>query len=348
MRQLEKLSVLEIKMPFDFDQSKYCFSCPFGYCFEDRRTNKVKGRDTEFRFKQQVAMNCTFQEFIPGTDNDPDPARNFETYLNKFRQNAMNAGKLLFGDKFSVQASAIAKVEGDVFELLEACVLWNAAAAWNRFMDTGIWDSQSFSQPIGAIPTPTRKIAIIKLPRGYDAIKLFKPDIRSSILAHENALKLRGLELGLSSPDIVGVRLPHPLPETMKSIYFDLQNLNAENLSRIENSYQQFENTIDGSGFLLAIAVKRTTRSDRLYQPLFEANILKYLIEFVLRGASFRFYAHLNSFEGANVKDHYNAASLISLIKGGTPTKAVDSLYLATAPRDTAQSILNDLPLFPI
>jgi hypothetical protein len=94
--------------------------------------------------------------------------------------------------------------------------------------------------------------------------------------------------------------------------------------------------------------VKRTTRSDRLYQPLFEANVLKYLIETVLRGAAFRFYAHLNSFAGADVEGHYKAASLISLMRGGTPSKAVDVLYLALRPRDSAQNILDDLPLFPV
>jgi hypothetical protein len=57
------------------------------------------------------------------------------------------------------------------------------------------------------------------------------------------------------------------------------------------------EDKIESTGFLFAIAVKRTTRSDRLYQPLFEANVLKYLIEVVLRGPAFRFYAHLNSFD---------------------------------------------------
>ncbi|UXJ50813.1 Cfr10I/Bse634I family restriction endonuclease [Pseudomonas citronellolis] len=285
---------------------------------------------------------------MPGSENDPDPNRTFEAYLSKFRSNALEAGRLLYSSAFDVKSSAIAKVEGDVFELLEAGAFWNATAAWNRFMDSGNWDAQVFARPEGAVPTPTRKVAIVKLPRGYDATKLFKPEIRSSIRAHEHALQLRGMELGLSSPDIVGVRLPYPLPQKLQRFLEPIDNLDSSNLQFIENAYRLLENEIDGAGFLLAVAVKRTTRSDRLYQPLFEANILKYLIENVLRGASFRFYAHLNSFEGANVQDHYKAASLISLIRGGTPTKAIDSLYLALSPRDSAQSILNDLPLFPI
>ena len=335
-------------MPFSFDHITVCANCPHGTCFEDRRINPVRGRETKFRFRQQAAMNCTFGEFMPGCDNDPDPSRTYETYMSTFRANALAAGNLLFGETFDVKSSAIAKVEGDVFELLEAGAFWNAAAAWNRYMDSNMWDSSTFTKPEGSIPTPTRKVAIVKLPRGYDATKLFKPEIRRSIQAHEHALQLRGMELGLSSPDIVGVRLPHPLPERMQRFLQPVENLDTTNLLFLEEAYKLLEDSIDGAGFLLAIAVKRTTRSDRLYQPLFEANILKYLIENVLRGAAFRFYAHLNSFEGANVEGHYKAASLISLIRGGTPTKAVDSLYLALHPRESAQSILSDLPLFPV
>ncbi|UVM05089.1 Cfr10I/Bse634I family restriction endonuclease [Pseudomonas laurylsulfatiphila] len=335
-------------MPFDFQHSTTCLGCSHGTCFEDRRVNQVRGRKTKFRFRQQAAMNCTFGDFMPGSDNDPDPTRTFEIYLNKFRSNALEAGKLLFASEFDVSDSAIAKVEGDVFELLEAGAFWSAIAAWNRFMDSGCWDSVTFTKPPGSVPTPTRMVAIVKLPRGYDATRLFKPEIRSSIRAHEHALQLRGMELGLSSPDIVGVRLPYPLPEKLKCFLSPIENLNSNNLQFIENAYELLEDEIDAAGFLLAVAVKRTTRSDRLYQPLFEANILKYLIENVLRGAAFRFYAHLNSFEGASVEEHYKAASLISLIRGGTPTKAIDSLYLALRPRDSAQTILNDLPLFPV
>lgn len=335
-------------MPFEFDHATVCPNCPHGTCFEDRRNNPVRGRDTKFRFRQQAAMNCTFGDFMPGNENDADPSRTFETYLSTFRANALAAGGLLFGKDFDLKSSAIAKVEGDVFELLEAGAFWNATAAWNRYMDSNQWDSTTFTQPTGSVSTPTRKVAIVKLPRGYDTTKLFKPEIRRSIQAHEHALQLRGMELGLSSPDIVGVRLPHPLPARMQRFLEPVENLGTTNLLFLEEAYKLLEDSIDGAGFLLAIAVKRTTRSDRLYQPLFEANVLKYLIENVLRGAAFRFYAHLNSFDGADVVGHYKAASLISLIRGGNPAKAVDALYLALAPRDSAQAILDDLPLFPV
>lgn len=258
----------------------------------------------------------------------------------------MTAGAHLFGESFNVKSSAIAKVEGDVFELLEAGALWNAAAAWNRYMSSGVWDSSAFRKPVGSVPTPMGQVAIVKLPRGYDATKFFKPEVRSNIQEFERKLNSQGMELGLSSPDIVGVRLPQPLPASLSRFLDPVDNLNPSNLRLLEEGYRLLEEKIDGVGFLLAIAVKRTIRSDRLYQPLFEANVLKYLIEDVLRGAAFRFYAHMNSFAGANVEGHYKAASLLSLIRGGAPSKAIDVLYLAHRPKDSAQSVLDDLPLF--
>ena len=335
-------------MPFQFDHQDLCPRCPFGLCIEDRRLKPIRGRNTQFRLKQNTAMQCTFGEFMPGTDSDPDPGRSFSEYITQFRNNATAAGTLHFGDAFSISAGALAKVEGDVFELMEAGALWNAFAVWNRFMDTGQWESPVFQQPKDAVPTSTRKVAALSLPRGYDTTRLFREDIRNNILAHENALKRREMELGLSAPDIVGIRLPDPITPEFEPFLDPLPNLGEDSRSRLESIYQSIEGTLEGRSFLFALAIKRTTRSDRLYQPLFEANILKYLIEVVLRGAAFRFYVHMGSLEGADVEGHYRAASLISLMQGGEPNRAVDALLEVVSPAHAAQAILDDLPLFPL
>lgn len=335
-------------MPYVADPAVNCAACPYGECIEDRRVNRVANRNTDFRLKQATILGCTFDTFVPGCDSDPAPGRTFDEYIGQMRANSNGAGLLKFGAGFKLATSAVAKVEGDVFELLEAAALWNAAAAWNRFMDSGLWTSQSFTQPVASVATPARKIAIVKLPRGYDAIKLFKPDVRATIQAFERAMQMADMTLGLSSPDIVGVRLPHPLPPELAGFLVDIPNLNAGNIVALEEAYRLLEGKLDSSAFLLAIAVKRTTRSDRLYQPLYEATVLKFLIEYVLRGAAFRFYAHLGSYEGANVVKAYKSGLLTSLIRGGMSQKAVDQLYHAVSPKATAQSILDDLPRFPI
>ena len=188
-------------MPFIVNHSTDCVGCPHGTCFEDLRGAPIRGRDTLFRFRQEAAMHCTFCDFMPGTSSDPLPNRSYSDYLPQFTDNAYQAGKLLFGPAFNIKKQAIGKVEGDVFELLEAGALWAAAAAWNRYMDTGTWASTSFTCPPGAIATPSRKVAIVKLPRNYDATLLFKDSVRARILAHDHALQCEDMELGLSSPD---------------------------------------------------------------------------------------------------------------------------------------------------
>lgn len=268
--------------------------------------------------------------------------------MGRFTSNARAAGHHFFGDAFSVAAGAFSKVEGDVFELIEAAALWNGMAVWNRFMDTGIWDSPHLKIPVGAVPTPRRKVAVLKLPRGYDPTRLFRAEVRATIRAHEESLRLRQMELGLSSPDIVGVRIPHPVPQAFERFLAPLPGMDTATLSQLEHAYSAIEGTLDESSFLLAIAVKRSTRSDRLYQPLFEANILKYLIVHVLRGASLRFHVHMETLEGADVAGAYQAASLLSLLRGGEPALAVDKVVRILRPLDAVQAVLDDLPMFPI
>ena len=335
-------------MPFSFDAAEVCPSCPYGYCIEDRRVNRVRGRATDFRFRQKAALSCTFDSFVPGSDSDPNSARSFDTYMDQFRQNARRAGGHLFGTAFAIGGSAIAKVGGDAFELIEAAVLWNAMAAWNQYMVSGVWPSRAFQMPDGAIPTPRRRVAVIKLPRGYDTTKLFKVSVRADIAAHERALKEHDMELGLSAPDIVGVRIPDPMPYGFEPFLSPLPNLGEASLELLESAHSRIEGTLDGFSFLFAIAVKTTTRSDRLYQPLFEATVLKYLIGRVLRGSTFRFHAHVGSFEGADIVGHYKAASLVSLMQGGAPTRAVDRLYHSVYPRDVGQVMLDELVMFPL
>lgn len=331
-------------MPFIVPHEILCPACPFGVCVEDRRVNRVRGRATNFRIKQNVILNCTFEHFVPGTDSDPDPSRTFDQYLNQHQINFRGAGHELFPNHFSLNAAAVAKVLGDAFQTIESAALWNVAAAWNELMDTGCWTSQVFKRPPDAVPTPLRKIAVVTLPRGYDATRLFRESVRNALEAHERAIA--PMELGMSSPDVVGVRIPEPIPSAYLPFLSPLPNLGEPARAELESAYQRIEGTLEGHSFLFAIAVKRTIRSDRLYQPLFEANVLKYLVQEVLRGATFRFHVHVGSMEGADAVRRYNAPSLASLLRGGQPALAVDKLWHATHPRDAAQVVLDDFPRF--
>jgi len=334
-------------MPYQLPP-KLCKSCPHGECIEDLRARPIHGRSTQFRLKQHTALTCTFEDFLPGSRSDPDPGRTFDEYIGQFRANAQKAGSVLFGSPANLSSSALAKVEGDVFELLIAAVLWNAAVAWNRLMDSGKWSLPYVRQPEAAVIAPDRKVAFVKLPRNYDATLLFTESARANIRAHEKALTLRNMELGLSSPDIVGVRIPSPVPKAYQKFLKGMDDLKGDRRELLEDAYKSLEGSVAGNAFLFAIAVKRTTRSDRLYQPLFEANVLKYLIQEVLRGAAFQFQVHVGSTDGADVEGHYRAASLFSLLRGGEPQRAIEKLVLAKSPSDVAQAVLDDLPRFPL
>lgn len=337
-------------MPYDFD-ADLCRRCPFGRCFEDRRDNPVPGRKTQFRVRQQIALSCTFEDFVPGSGKGTLSNLGFDEYLKRFRSNVEQAGSTLIGQDFFIDSNALRKVEGDVFELLIAAVLWNVAVGWNLYMESGQWVS-SLQYPDGTVAHPLNKFAIVKLPRGYDATKLLTPAAGQEIDAMKQFLREHNMMLDLSSPDILGVRIPEPLPGpgelfselsdySLFSIPFE--NFSEDNYRLIEMAYKNLEGKLTGRDFLFALAIKHTMRSDRLYQPLFEANVLKYLIQGILREASFKFYVYAESVEGADVVGRYKAASLVSLIQGGKPQLAIDRLLISTKPLELAQLVLNDI-----
>lgn len=184
--------------------------------------------------------------------------------------------------------------------------------------------------------------------RGADTTKLLNDKARAEYQAFEVALQEKGMELRLSTPDILGLRVPDPMPRGFAPFLTPVSSLAYHSQEVLETAWQGIQGTLEGRHFLFAIAVKTSTRSDRLYQALFEANVLKYILGYVLRGPAIRFHAHLETFANADVVGRYKAASMTSLLAGGTPTKAIDETYQALSPRDTAQLIIDQLPSFPL
>jgi hypothetical protein len=344
-------------MPFAFPddphpqgQTAICAACHSAGngCLIDTRGGGIKGRRTEFQLTQRRVMDCALDTFVPGTDGDPDPSRPFSTYREQAYANTRRAGDVIWAKEFKLSQQQLAKVDGDIYEMMEAAALWNAAAAWNILMDTGVWTSKVFTRPRAAVPTPKRKVAIVKMARGADTTKLLNDVARSEYQAFEVALQSRGMELKLSTPDILGLRIPDPMPSGFAAFMSPLADLSAKNQDILETAWQGIQGSLEGRHFLFAIAVKTSTRSDRLYQALFEANVLKYILGYVLRGPAIRFHAHLETFANADVVGRYKAASMTSLLAGGVPARAVDHLYKSLSPRDTAQMILDELPTYPL
>ena len=332
-------------MSFFFDSDK-CAHCKYDHCLEERRHPLDDDRQAAFLFKQQVALACTFDNFIPGSEQDPQPDRQYFVYLQQFRTNILNAGRYLFGDDFNLNPNATAKLEDDIFKALEAAALWNAAATWNNFMDSGEWHSLTLQRPSGALARPENKIAIIRLPEDYDASLLFDPGTRADIGSFEHALNSKDMTLKLSCPDIVGIRLKPSTPDRLSIFHQKVDSFSAENIKLFENAYKSLEGSVSGNEFLFAIAVKKTVSNHRQYQPLFEANVLKFLAREILHSNAFRFNVHVGSSEAASVEESYKVASLHSLLKGSEPQRAVDRLHRSLSPLSTAQATLEDFPLF--
>lgn len=344
-------------MPFTFpsspdigSQESVCVSCNAAGkgCLVDTRGGGIRGRKTKFQITQRRVMDCALDAFVPGTDGDPDPTRSFADYRKQAYLNVDVAGRSIWRDAFELTEAQKAKVDGDIYETMEAAALWNAGSVWNHFMDTGEWVSDIFTKPLNAIASPARKVAIVKMARGADTTLLLNEKARAEYKAFETALQTRGMELRLSTPDILGLRIPDPAPEGFLPFMSPLPDLSYFHQDVLETAWQGIQGTLEGRHFLFAIAVKTSTRSDRLYQALFEANVLKYILGYVLRGPAIKFHAHLETFANADVVGRYKAASMTSLLAGGTPSKAIDETYLALFPRDTAQHILNQLPEFPL
>jgi hypothetical protein len=258
-------------MSFMFDSDK-CARCEHDHCLEERRQPPSGGRQAAFLLKQQVALACTFDDFIPGSERDPQPARQYFVYLQQFRTNILNAGRYLFGDDFHLDPSAIVKLEDEIFKALEAAALWNAAATWNNYMESGTWRSLVLQLPQGTLARPDGKIAVIRLPGHYDPTLLFDPATRADIAAFEHDLNRRDMTLKLSFPDLVGIRLRSSTAEKLDQFHRTVDTFSADNLRLFENAYKALEGTVSGKDFLFAISIKKrslaTSCTSRFSRPI--------------------------------------------------------------------------------
>ena len=327
---------------------------------QDRRLAPVRGRDTQFRLLQQNMIAYTFDAFVPGFAesavlNDTP----FAQIVQKPIDNADEEGLLLFGADYRVAANAKAKVAGDVFEVVTHAVYWNMAARWNSYMSEGSWPTTKprFPKPI-LVPSPARQVAVLNLPRGYDWVKLLVPASQEAINAIRNDLQTRhGLGLPTSTPDIAVVVLPDD--EQSNVIWRqELPNLSSENQTILRNAYLTLQGRVEPGELVFALAVKRSLRSDRLYQPLYEANVMQLLLEGFLGAPRVEFEVQTLSLEGTAAEEIYKAASLYavaieqgslgadSIEESGIESKihrAVRDLYIPTSARALAQRLLDFL-----
>lgn len=314
-------------MPFAFDPALSASLPQDLKPIEDRRDNPVRGRPTLFRLAQANMLAYTFPDFVPGFAQSGINLLPLPKLLGRPIENAMRYGQQLYGQQFEVSSNQVAKVAGDIFQEVEAAILWNAAARWNRYMGGRSWGQQPRYPAPSVEPDPNRQIAVVGLPRRYDWVRLLTPEASEWIDSLRAELARHDLLLPTSTPDIMVAVLP---PECRQAPEFstDIKNIGHKEQKLLRGAHTELEGRIEPGEIILAIALKKSLRSDRLYQPLYEANIMQLLLETKLDAPRVDFEVHTLESAGTAARDTYRAASLAAVATGyASPHRAIRDLY---------------------
>jgi hypothetical protein len=230
-----------------------------------------------------------------------------------------------------VSSNQIAKVAGDIFQEVEAAALHNAACCWNALMTNEAWQPPAAYKRPTLAPAINRQVAVVSLPRRYHGVRLLTPTAFADIKAVRDDLNQHGLLLPTSTPDLIVVALPEScrLHPEFTEMCADLGHAGQR---RMRDLYKLLEGHVEAGEIILAIALKKSLRSDRLYQPLYEANIMQLLLEGELGAPQVDFEVHTLESAGTRAVDTYRAASLAAVARRGDdepprPHRAVRDLY---------------------
>jgi hypothetical protein len=314
-------------MPFAFDHNVTDALPPGERMIEDRRENPVRGRDTKFRLLQQNIIGYTFSSMVPGFTESGINLLPFPKLIGRPLDNALAEGEYLYHDQFETTSNQVAKVAGDIFQQVESAILWNAAARWNRFMAGEPWPSSPRYTRPAVTPSLNRQVAILDLKRRYDWVRLLTPSAEARIAQLRARLAAHSLLLPTSTPDIIVVALPEAC-RLSPEFSTDLPNLSRQSQAIITNAYSILEGHVEPGEILLAIALKKSLRSDRLYQPLYESNVMQILLEGELGAPRVEFEVHTLESAGTAAQETYRAASLgLVATNHAQPHRAIRELY---------------------
>lgn len=217
------------------------------------------------------------------------------------------------------------------------------AVRWNRFMAGKGWQATSgYPRPTIA-PNVKRQVAMLNLPHKFDWVRLLTREATAKIAELRGELEASQLRLPTSTPDLAVVALPERCRDDDKWLT-DIPNLSKPNQAMVQQAYRDLENQIEPGEILLAVALKRSLRSNRLYQSLYEANIIQLLLEGHLRAPQVEFEVHTLDHFGTDALHTYDAASLYSvLVPEHTKHKAVRELYVPANSQELARRLLTFL-----
>jgi hypothetical protein len=331
-------------MPFVFSRVATQALAEADRCVVDLRNAPIRNRKTLFRLAQANMLAYTFADFIPGYSSSVvHNTMQYHELVSQPLQNADEEGRLFFGVDYVIDSNAKAKVAGDIFEIVSSAILWNIAARWNTYMVEGTWPHHSPYQRPTAKRSEARQVGVLNLPRDYDWVRLLTPEATSKINDLRNKLSGSELRLPTSTPDLAIVVLPktHRDDALWKT---EFHNLKKPDQAALQHAYLYLENSVEPGEIVLAVAFKRSLRSDRLYQPLYEANIMQLLLEGHLNAPRVEFEVHTLEHLGTDAVTTYEAASLYSvLMPEGDKHRAVRELYVPANAQQLARRLLKFL-----
>lgn len=336
-------------MPFAFDPALSHSLPEDERPIEDRRDNPVRGRPTQFRLAQANMLAYTFPDFVPGFTAPGINRLPFPELLSRPLENAQRYGKQVYGPHFGVSPNQIAKVAGDIFQLTEAAILWNAAARWNRYMAERGWENSRRLPEPTIKPNPKRQIAAVRLPRSYDWVKLLESKDAEVIKQLRKELKAQDLELPTSPPGIIVTVLPEQCRPSARFLQ-EIPDLGHKSQKLLDKAHKDLEGLVSAKEIVLAISLSKSLRSDRVYQPLYEANMMQLLLGGLLGAPPVEFEVHTLDSAGTAARDTYRAVSLATVIpkngkddKNVPPHRAVRELYEPANADDLARRFLKFL-----
>lgn len=328
-------------MPFRFSGIATQALAPSARLITDLRNSPVRGRSTQFRLAQQNILAYTYESGVPGWAGSGLNSMPFREVVLQAINNAHDEGRLLFGADYRSNPNAISKVTGDIYEVVTSAVLWEAASAWNQYMRGQPWRaSPRYARP-QVTPSMGRQVAVLNLPRRYDWVKLLTPDAQNQIREFRAHLGRSNLAMPTSTPDIAIVVLPaseqqNPMWAT------NLDDISIRSQRLLDGAHRALAGKIEPGELILAIALKTSLRSDRLYQPLYEANVMEFLLEGQLGAPRVEFEVHTLTAEGTGAAVTYSAAALSSA-GSSDPHRAIRELYVPDNAGQVVQRFLGFL-----
>ena len=331
-------------MPYEVEPSEHCEDCKFGYCtswVDARRPD----RDTDFRFHREIAKQCTFEDFLPGTENDPNPPdTEYEVYIDQMVENAKAAGQYLFEnghfddevietkEEHSFSASGVGVVAGDTYEMLVRATFWNCCADWNQYVTSGDWTLYR-DKPDYDFDS---EVCIITLRDNYNLRNLFDEDFLSAYDAVIDAMEEQGAELTFSTPDAVAIRLDNVSEDDRRVFRDNLTHVDRETIELLKNGREYVEGQLWPNDIAAAIGIKTSGRADRNQQFAMEANGWLTLFRSIFGVESQRYYMTQRDEYGADSSRATRAAWLPS-IEGTEDGLQAEPVIEAEVPITTPQ-----------